>query len=94
MPPPLCSLGLGEVNHERESAGVRRRGGDTTSRWKDVQDIESYCVGRFFSVKKSCSGERAFQLCVAKTENLMFLKKYRLRRVSVVPVTIEDVGHL
>lgn len=94
VPPPFCSLGLGEVNHERESAGVRRRAGDTTSRWKDVQGIESYCVGRFFSVKRSCSGERAFQLCVAKTENLMFLWKYKLRGVSVVSATVDDVGHL
>lgn len=78
----------------RESAGVRRRAGGTTSRWKDVQGIESYCVGRFFSVKKSCRGERAFQLCVAKTEDLIFLKKYRLRRVSLVSATIVDVGLL
>lgn len=56
--------------------------------------MESYCVGRFFSVKKGCSGERVFQLCVAKTENLMFLKKYRLRGVYVVSATVEDVGHL
>lgn len=63
--PADSSLGLGEVNHE--SVGVRRRAGDTTSRWKDVQGIQSYCVGRFFFVKKSCSGERAFQLYMAKT---------------------------
>lgn len=81
------------MNDERESAGVRRRAGDATSRWKDVQGIES-CVGRFFSVKKSCSGERAFQPFVAKTENLIFLKRYRLRGASMIFSTIADVGHL
>lgn len=68
------------MNHERESAGVSRRAGDTTSRWKDVQGVESYCVGRFFSVKKSCSGERAFQPCVAKTEKFNLLEEIQAER--------------
>lgn len=91
---PDSSLGLGQVNHERESAGVSRRAGDTTSRWKDVQGVESYCVGRFFSVKKSCSGERAFQPCVAKTEKFNLLEEIRAERSFCDICNRSRCGHL
>lgn len=55
---PDSGLGLGEVDSERESAGVSRRAGDEISRWKGVQSTEIICVERFFSPTGSCSGER------------------------------------
>lgn len=38
--------------------------------------------------------ERAFQLCVAKIENLILLRSYRLKGASVVSATIADVERL